>query len=79
MPPPTIRNRIREFREANGNVTQEELAAALDISRQTVISIEKLRYTPGLGLAWQIAAYFGRPIEEVFYEDDSTNTNGTRG
>lgn len=79
MPPPAIHNRIRELREANGNLTQEELAAALGISRQTVISIEKLRYTPGLALAWQIAAHFGRPIEEVFYANDSVNAHNSRG
>ena len=46
--------------------TQAELAEALDVSRQTVISIERGKYDPSLPLAFRIAAVFGRPIEALF-------------
>ena len=62
-------NRIAELRQANG-WTQAELAAALDVSRQTVISIERGKYDPSLPLAFRISAVFGRPIEELFSPPD---------
>ena len=58
-------NRIRELREAKG-MTQADLAARLDVARQTVIAVEKGRYDPSLSLALKIAAVFGRTVEEVF-------------
>jgi len=61
----SIRNRIRDLRSGRG-VTQMELAAALQVSRQTVISLEQGRYLPSLPLAFRIAAYFGKPIESIF-------------
>lgn len=47
-------------------LTQEELAKAVDVSRQTIISIENEKYTASLVLAYKIAHYFGKTIEEVF-------------
>lgn len=47
-------------------LTQEELAKAVGVSRQTIISIENERYTASLVLAYKIAHYFGKTIEEVF-------------
>ncbi len=47
-------------------LTQEELAKAVGVSRQTIISIENERYTASLVLAYRIAHYFGKTIEEVF-------------
>ena len=73
--PPTIHNRIVELRKEREE-TQEDLANALGVSRQTVISIEGLKYNPSLPLAFQIAAHFGTPIEEIFYEDHSVNGTG---
>jgi len=61
----SIRNRIRDLR-SNLGVTQAELAATLQVSRQTVISLEQGRYLPSLPLAFRIAAYFGKPIESIF-------------
>ena len=49
------------------NVTQEELAAAVDVSRQTIIAIEKGNYTPSLALAMQLANFFTVSVEELFY------------
>lgn len=64
-----MRNSVPELRAASG-MTQAELARALDVSRQTVISIERGRYDPSLPLAFRIARLFGRTIEEVFHVDD---------
>jgi len=64
-----VRNSVPELRAASG-MTQAELARALDVSRQTVISIERGRYDPSLPLAFRIARLFGRTIEEVFHVDD---------
>ena len=50
------------------NITQEELAEALDVSRQTIISIENGKYDPSLKLAFKISNYFGKSIEEIFRE-----------
>ncbi len=60
-----MKNRLRELREEKG-LTQEELAKALGVTRQTVIAIEKGRYDPSLRLAFKIARFFNRPIEEIF-------------
>ncbi len=51
--------------------TQSDLAAELDVSRQTVISIEKGKYDPSLPLAFRIAALFGLRIDEIFQPDGS--------
>jgi putative transcriptional regulator len=63
-----MRNRVRELRTANG-LSQGELAAAVDVSRQTINSIEKERYTPSLPLALALARYFGTSVEEMFDAD----------
>lgn len=64
-----MRNRVREQRGRIG-LTQAELAAALDVSRQTVISIENGRYLPSLPLAFRLAGVFGVPLEELFQLTD---------
>ena len=64
-----VRNDVRELRSALG-LSQSELAQAVDVSRQTIISIEKGRYVPSLPLALALARYFGKPVEEVFHADD---------
>jgi putative transcriptional regulator len=58
-------NRIRELREARG-LTQAALAEAVDVSRQTIIAIEKGRYDLSLSLAFRIADAFGETVEAVF-------------
>lgn len=63
-----MKNVVRELREARG-WTQSDLAEHLDVSRQTVHSIEKGRYSPSLPLAFKIARLFGHPIEEVFSDE----------
>ncbi|NJE29717.1 transcriptional regulator [Thermococcus sp. 18S1] len=64
-----MKNRLRELREELG-ITQEELAKALGVTRQTIIAIEKGRYDPSLRLAFKIARFFNKSIEEIFiYEE----------
>lgn len=66
-----IKNRIREFRFFNQEMTQQELAEKSGVSRQTIIAIEKGGYSPTLELAFKIARSLGKPLEEVFtYESD---------
>lgn len=63
-----MKNRLRELREARG-LTQEELAKALGVTRQTIIAIEKGKYDPSLRLAFKIARFFGAKIEDIFIYD----------
>jgi putative transcriptional regulator len=60
-----MQNNIRKLRQ-DQNITQEELAASLGVSRQTVIAIEKGNYVPSLLLAMQLAEHFQLPIEKIF-------------
>ncbi|MBB3108790.1 putative transcriptional regulator [Paenibacillus phyllosphaerae] len=65
-----MNNRLEEIRKQRG-IKQEELAAALEVSRQTIGSLENGRYNPSILLAFRIARFFGMSIEEIFiYEED---------
>lgn len=61
-----IRNNIRTLRFHHGEMTQQDLAKAVGVSRQTIIAMEKDKYSPSLELAFRIAHVFGAPLEEVF-------------
>jgi putative transcriptional regulator len=63
-----MRNQVRELRTQRG-LSQAQVAAALGVSRQTVISIENGRYLPSLPLAFRIARLFGMPVEKMFDPD----------
>ncbi|EPI48435.1 helix-turn-helix transcriptional regulator [Gardnerella piotii] len=64
-----MKNRLEQIRKEKG-ITQEELADALEVSRQTVGSLENGRYNPSIILAYKIAKYFDLTIEEIFiYEE----------
>jgi putative transcriptional regulator len=63
-----MRNEVRELRTGKG-LSQQALADVAGVSRQTINSIEKERYTPSLPLAIALARYFSRPVEEVFHAD----------
>lgn len=64
-----MKNRLEEIRKQRG-IKQEELAAALEVSRQTIGSLENGRYNPSILLAFKIAKYFNMSIEEIFiYEE----------
>jgi len=68
-----LRTRIRELREEHG-LTQEALAREVDVTRQTILFMEKGKYNPSLRLAYRIARVFERPLEEVFsFEDEEEN------
>jgi putative transcriptional regulator len=64
------KNRLKEFR-AKHDMTQENLAIKLGITRQTIIAIEKERYNPSLTLAFKIAKLFDCPIEDIFLFDST--------
>ena len=65
-----MKNTIAELRKER-QITQEELANAVGVSRQTIISLENGRYTASLPLAFRLAGYFGTTIENIFvYEED---------
>ena len=64
-----MKNRLEALRREKG-VRQEDLAQALGVSRQTVISLEKGKYNPSLSLAFKLARYFGMPIEAIFDDSD---------
>ena len=63
-----MKNDVRELRAAKA-LSQQELADAMNVSRQTINSIEKERYTPSLPLAIALARYFDKPVEEMFHVD----------
>lgn len=60
-----LKNKIKEARALRG-INQEELARALKVSRQTIISLENGRYNPSIMLAYKIAKYFDTTIENIF-------------
>ena len=62
-----IENSVRRLRFDNDEMTQQELADLVSISRQTVVAIEKYKYTPSLELSFKIALAFNKEIQEVFY------------
>jgi putative transcriptional regulator len=64
-----MKNRLRVLRAERG-WSQSDLAARLEVSRQTVIAIEKERYDPSLPLAFKLAKVFEQPIEAIFDPDD---------
>lgn len=63
--PSVLNNTIPQLRKEKG-VTQEELANAVGVTRQTIIAIEKGNYVPSLLLGLRIASYFNSPVESVF-------------
>ena len=68
-----MKNKIKVFR-AMHDLTQEDLANAIGVTRQTILAIEKGKYVPSLDLAFRIARRFNVPIEEVFQYDEEPRT-----
>ena len=64
-----MKNKLEELRKSR-DMRQEDLALALGVSRQTVISLEKGKYNPSLALAFKLARVFAMPIEEIFDDSD---------
>ncbi|HPO63312.1 MAG TPA: helix-turn-helix transcriptional regulator [Candidatus Kapabacteria bacterium] len=67
-----MNNRIKEFR-ARFNVTQDQLANAVGVRRETIVFLEKNKYNPSLKLAYDIAQFFKMKIEDVFIFEESRN------
>ena len=67
-----MRNRLEELRRQHG-ITQEQLAELLGVSRQTVGSLENGRYNTSIQLAFRIAHFFGRQIEDIFLYEEEEN------
>jgi putative transcriptional regulator len=65
-----IRSEVRKHRFLNGEMTQEELARRIGVTRQTIVAIEKGNYNPSVGLALRIARVFGVSVEDVFHLPD---------
>ena len=68
---PGMTNRIKELRKAKG-YRQEDLAAVLGVSRQTIIAVENNKYNPTLELAMKLARYLQTTVEELFQLEDKT-------
>ena len=71
-----IRSEVRRHRFLNGEMTQEELARRIGVTRQTIVAIEKGNYNPSVGLALKIARAFGVAVEEVFRLSDGEGAPG---
>ena len=61
-----IKNRVREMRFFANEMTQQELAERIGVTRQTIMAIEKNKYSPSLEVAFKIAKVFNQPIESIF-------------
>jgi putative transcriptional regulator len=71
-----LKNQIRRLRFDNGEMTQQQLADRVGVTRQTIIAIEAGKYAPSLPLAFRIARTFGLPVEDVFqYEDEDSQSS----
>jgi putative transcriptional regulator len=68
-----LRNQIRRLRFNNGEMTQQQLADRVGVTRQTIIAIEAGKYAPSLPLAFRVARTFGVPVEAVFQYDEQEN------
>lgn len=67
-----MKNKIEELRRIK-DINQDQLAEALEVSRQTISSLENGRYNPSIILAFKIARYFNRRIEEIFLYEEEKN------
>ena len=63
-----LQNRLREFR-LEESLTQESLAKAVGVTRQTIIAVEKLKFVPSVKLALELAEALGKPVGEIFWLD----------
>jgi len=65
-----LKNKLKQFRFMNGELTQQELAEKVSVSRQTIIAIEKGKFNPSMRLALLIARVFKVNVEEIFYLEE---------
>lgn len=66
-----VGNQIRKFRFNNNEMTQQQLADLVGITRQTIVALEKGNYSPSLELAFRIARAFAAPLEDLFFYEDN--------
>lgn len=64
-----VRNNIRKLRFERDEMTQQQLAELVGVTRQTIVAIEKEKYSPSLEAAFRIALALQKPLDEVFYYD----------
>ena len=65
-----INNNVRKYRFLNDEMTQQELAKALGVSRQTIVAIEKGQYSPSLELAFKLSKVFDMKIDDLFFLEE---------
>ena len=65
-----LKNKLKQFRFMNGELTKHELAKKVSVSRQTIIAIEKSKFNPSMKLALLIARVFNVNVEEIFYLEE---------
>lgn len=68
-----VRNNIRKLRFFHDEMTQQQLAEKVGVTRQTIIAMEQDKYSPSLDLAFRIALVFSAPLEEVFFYEANTD------
>lgn len=66
MPKSELKNRVRRLRFEHGEMTQQELAQRVGVTRQTIIAVEQGKYAPSLPLALRLARVFGVAVEDIF-------------
>lgn len=69
-----VGNHIRKLRFNHDEMTQQQLADKVGVTRQTIVALEKGKYSPSLELAFRIAHAFNLPLEDVFFYQDQGNT-----
>jgi putative transcriptional regulator len=70
MPKNELKNQVRRLRFEHGEMTQQELAQRVGVTRQTIIALEQGKYAPSLPLALRLARVFGVAVEEIFQLED---------
>jgi putative transcriptional regulator len=65
-------NKLKRFRFDHDDMSQEALALAIGVTRQTIHSIERAKFIPSTLLALKLARFFGRPVEDIFFIEDET-------
>jgi putative transcriptional regulator len=68
-----VGNHIRKLRFNHNEMTQQQLADKVNVTRQTIVALEKGNYSPSLELAFRIAHAFGMPLEEIFFYGEDTS------
>lgn len=78
MTPPPIGNHLRRMRFDHGQMTQQALAQAVGVTRQTIVALETGRYAPSLELAMRLAAVFGCGVDDLFFWNEPPRYGATR-